>query len=397
MELGWDARARYAFFSTYIGGFTRSMGEVAHHYRTAGAFDHLSASVEAASLAFMATQLGSPHLMRLASASYLTAIQRLSRGLPELDSDRAEEALQSVLLLDMYEKMVHRDPRTSQSWMSHARGGLSLLSTQTSSIVSSTTGCHLAARLVTAVTVSCATVGVNTPKELNLLRRSIGYRFTGPKWSFLGVLGRVSDLQLDLEKGAIYQSEFVVRAKALDDQLESLIRNLPLEWLPRRVPVVDDAPDILDGHYDVYPDHYTTQVSNALRTMRLIIYQLFTQYVPDHDYLGEERIRHAIRESTHRICASVPQFMLPGAALENSLPFSPVQLLRCSTFLTPLYFVNQVTEDTSVRQWVARCLRFMWESGGLRAAKEIADVVEARPNLDYWTVFAMTGSYAFAA
>ncbi|KAF6785549.1 C6 transcription factor, partial [Colletotrichum musicola] len=206
LELGWDARARYAFFSTYIGGFTRSMGDVAHHYRTAGAFDHLSASVEAASLAFMATQLGSPHLMHLASASYLTAIQRLSRGLPDLTSDRAEEALQSVLLLDMYEKMAHRDPRTSQSWISHARGGLSILSTQTASIISSQTGCHLAARLVTAVTVSCATIGAGTPRELNLLRRNIGYRVRSPKWSFLGVLGRVSNLQLDMEKGAVSRS-----------------------------------------------------------------------------------------------------------------------------------------------------------------------------------------------
>ncbi|KAF6802879.1 C6 transcription factor [Colletotrichum musicola] len=200
-----------------------------------------------------------------------------------------------------------------------------------------------------------------------------------------------------MEKGAVSRSEFVVRARALDDQLECLIRDLPLEWLPRKAPAPEDDPNVLDDYYDVYPDHYTAQVINALRTMRLIIYKLFDQYVPDHDYLGEERLRDGIRDSTRRICASVPQFMLPWASPENSLPFSPVQLLRCSTFLTPLYFVNQVTEDPLIRQWVAWCMRFMWESGGLRAAKDIEDIVKTSPNLGYWTVFAMTGSYAFAA
>ncbi|KAL3301088.1 C6 transcription factor [Colletotrichum asianum] len=258
LELGWDTRARYAFFSTYIGGFTRSMGEVTHHYRTATACDHLSASVEAASLAYMGTQLGSAHLMALANFSYVKVIQRLSRSLNDLSSDGAEEALQSVLLLDMYEKMVHRDPQNSQAWKSHSQGGLTLLHSRATTILSSPTGRQVAARLVTAVIVTCATVGINTPKEL-------------------------------------------------------------------------------------------------------------------------------------------ATFTLPGVCETNTLPFSPVQQLQCRTFLAPLYLVHQVSEDDSVKQWVKNCLAYMWQSGGLKTAKDITELMDTEPNLDYWSVFATTGSYAFAA
>ncbi|KAF9871977.1 C6 transcription factor [Colletotrichum karsti] len=397
LELAWDTRARYAFFSTYIGGFTRSMAEVTHHYKTARTSDHLSASVEAASLAFMATQLNSSHLMRLANGSYIRAVQRLGLALEKLSSQEAEEALQSILLLDMYEKMVHRDPQTSQAWMSHSKGGLSLIHARANTILSSPTGCQIAARLVTAVTVSCATVAADTPKELVTLRRNLGYQVRSPKWSFLGVLGRVSNLKFDFEKGAILQRDFIVRAKCLDDQLKALDNTLPPTWQPLRIPTSADHPNVLDNYYDLYADHYTTQVANALRLLRLILCCLVKRHIPDGSYTNEPAFKDTIRRLTRKICASVPQFILPGVLPTNSIPFSPVQLLQCGTFLTPLYLVHQVTEEALVREWIQSCMGFMWESGGLKAAKEVAELMSNRPDLDYWNVFAMTGSYAFAA
>ncbi|TEA20281.1 hypothetical protein C8034_v003946 [Colletotrichum sidae] len=402
LDLGWDTRARYAFFTTYIGGFTRSMAEVAHHYRAARGPDHLSASVEAASLAFMAVQLGgggggsssdgSPHhlLLGLARASYLAAIQRLGRALPRLGpGGEAEEALTSVLLLDMYEKMTRREPEPGSGWMSHARGGLTLLDSRTADIVSSPTG--------------CATVGASTPRELGRLRRNMGYRLGGPKWSFLGVLGRVSDLQVAVERGEVSRSEFVVRAKSLDDQVAVLERGVPPTWVPqRRTPTAggrDDPLLLLGGYYDVYADHYTVQVTNALRLMRLIVYRLVERLAPGHGHAADPGFREVVvRTLTRGICASVAQFALPRTSSPaNSLPFSPVQRLQCGTFLTPLYFVHQVSEEVSVRDWVRRSVRFMWEAGGLRAARDIDDLMGAEPDLDYWAVFAKTGSYAFAA
>ncbi|KAK1641475.1 hypothetical protein BDP81DRAFT_504958 [Colletotrichum phormii] len=344
LDLSWDTRARYAFFSTYIQGFTRSIGEIAYHYRTAKTLDLLSASFEAASLAFMAVQLGSPNLLRLANSSYVTAIQRLNHILCSLEPDEAEKALQTILLLDMYEKLVHRDPGKSQSWPSHAQGGLSLLGARATSIVSTSTGCQVAARLVTAVTVSCATVGDRVPLELTKARRNIGYRVKSVKWTFLGVLAQVVNLKFDIVYGRISALELLVKAK------------------DKR---------ILGCFYDIYPDHYITQVSNAICTIRLILYHLVKTYVPKR--VDQKRTPFMEQGAIRSIRSSLQH--LSGATLS----------------------INQVSEDEKAKAWVQECLKFMWESGGLKAAKEILHVTQTAPDLDYWTVFAMTGSYALGA
>ncbi|KAG7038787.1 ThiJ/PfpI family protein, partial [Colletotrichum scovillei] len=396
LELSWDTRARYAFFSTYIQGFTRSMSEIAYHYRNSKTLDHISASVEAVSLAFMAVQLASPNLLLLASSSYVTAIQRLNHALSSLNPGEAEKALQTILLLDMYEKLVHRDPAQSQSWLSHAQGGLSLLGARETSIVSTPTGCQVAARLVTAVTVSCATVGDKVPPELTKVRRNIGYRVKSVKWTFLGVLAQVVDLKSDIIHGRVSTLELLVKAKGLDERINALDKARPPSWKPKTIQVTADE-QILGCFYDIYPDHYITQVSNAICTIRLILYHLIKTYVPEESRPKEYTFHGTSRDSINQMCASVPQFILPGIHETNSLPFSPVQQLHCSTFLAPLYLINQVSEDKKVKAWVQRCLKFMWESGGFKSAKEILHVTQTAPDLDYWTVFAMTGSYALGA
>ncbi|KXH26175.1 ThiJ/PfpI family protein [Colletotrichum simmondsii] len=396
LELSWDTRARCAFFSTYIQGFTRSMGEIAYHYRNSKTLDHISASVEAVSLAFMAAQLASPNLLLLASSSYVTAIQRLNHALSSLNPGEAEKALQTILLLDMYEKLVHRDPAQSQSWLSHAQGGLSLLGARETSIVSTPTGCQVAARLVTAVTVSCATVGDKVPPELTNVRRNIGYRVKSVKWTFLGVLAQVVNLKSDIIHGRVSTLELLVKAKGLDERIDALDKARPPSWKPKTIQVTADQ-RILGCFYDIYPDHYITQVSNAICTIRLILYHLIKTYVPEESRPKEYTFHGTSRDSVNQMCASVPQFILPGIHETNSLPFSPVQQLHCSTFLAPLYLINQVSEDKKVKAWVQRCLKFMWESGGFKSAKEILHVTQTAPDLDYWTVFAMTGSYALGA
>ncbi|KAL0764387.1 hypothetical protein CaCOL14_013022 [Colletotrichum acutatum] len=367
LELSWDTRARYAFFSTYIQGFTRSMGEIAYHYRNAKTLDHLSASVEAASLAFMGVQLASTNLLQLANSSYVTAIRRLNHALGSLNPDEAEKALQTILLLDMYEKLVHRDPAKSQSWLSHAQGGLSLLGARETSIVSTPTGCQVAARLVTAVTVSCATIGDKVPLELTKVRRNIGYRVKSVKWTFLGVLAQVVNLKSDIIHGRVSTLELLVKAKGLDERIDALDKARPPSWKPKTIQVTADE-RILGCFYDIYPDHYITQVSNAICTIRLILYHLVKTYVPEEIRPKEDTFHGTSRDSVNQMCASVPQFILPG-----------------------------VSEDKKVKAWVQQCLRFMWESGGFKSAKEILHVTQTAPDLDYWTVFAMTGSYALGA
>lgn len=396
MELGWNVRARYVFFSVYVFEFSHSLGPVAPFYNRASALDHLSASLEATSLAFMAVQLRTPALMHLASASYVTAIQRLSCALTELPSSGAEEILQSILLLDMYEKMVNRNPQGSSSWMSHAEGGMSLLGPRVQQFASSLTGCQLSARLITALTVSSGAMGVRVPDELMALRGHLDPFISTVKWRFTGILALVVDLQADLRNaGDICTIELAERAEHLDDQLRNLYGALPPFWRPRQISPVRPDALIFGSYYEIYADHYVTQVTNGIRAMRLLLNDIMSRHTlrPSPDNIILDRIL----DITHQICATVPQFILPRAAPENTVGFSPLQSLQCCTLLAPLYIANQVSGDALMRDWIRRCLQHMSETGCMKIAKDVADLMRNKQDLNYWLVYAMVGSYAFAA
>ncbi|KAF7557533.1 hypothetical protein G7Z17_g539 [Cylindrodendrum hubeiense] len=321
MELGWNIRARYAFFSVYVFDFSHSLGSVAPLYENASASDHLSASLEATSLAFMAIQLHTPALMHLASLSYLTAIRKLGQAINEVSKFGAEEILQSILLLDMYEKMVNRKPQGSSSWISHANGGMSLLGPRVQQFTSSLTGLQLSARLITALTVSSGAMAVRVPDGLLALRSDLDPFINTPKWSFTGILAHVVNLQADdRDAGGDGSIDLAERAERLDNELRNLQTALPQSWRPQHISPMRPDPLIFNSHYDIYLDHYVTQVTNGIRAVRLILNNIMLRHTPvsvsNSDSESDIIIR--IRYITHQICATVPQFILPEAQPDNT-------------------------------------------------------------------------------
>ncbi|KAM5344677.1 hypothetical protein ACJ41O_010539 [Fusarium nematophilum] len=391
LELGWDVQARYAFFSTFVSGFSFGFGAVVPSYTGASSSSHLVASVEATSLAFLATSLNRPDLLRLASRSYVTAIQRLSRALSGLESIDPVDALESILLLDQYEKMVCRTPRGSASWTSHARGGICLIESFWDRLMIRNTGRGLAARVVSALTVSCGATAVGIPDELVVLRARLDPLIPDVKWRFMDILASVVSLQAELAiTGGRCSLSQVQRAEQLDSLLAHLQQIFPLSWRPRPISPVGDDPLIFGSHYEIFPSHFITQLTTGCRVVRLILNKILSAFAPN-----DARIA-AIYKITHEICATVPPFVLPDAQHHNATPFSPVRTLQCCTLLAPLYLANQVCGDPRMRSWIRCCLEYMAERGGMKMAQEVGDLMSCNPDLDYWFIVATVGSYAFA-
>ncbi|KAH7165195.1 hypothetical protein EDB81DRAFT_917168, partial [Dactylonectria macrodidyma] len=391
LELGWDIRARYAFFSIYVFGFSRSLAAVVPFYNRAPFIGHLAASVEATSLAFFATYLNKPDLMLLANRSYVIAIQCLSRSLNGLESNGLEEALQSILLLDTYEKIVDRNPRCSSSWMSHAKGGVSLLESNGSQVIVSLASRQLSARLVSALIVGCGAAAVRVPDTLTRLQIRLDPFDCSVKWKFMGILASIVDLQADLHNAAgHYGTDHAKRAWQLDLQLTSLHLGLPPSWRPRHLSPVGDDPLIFGSYYDEFTDHYVAQISNGINAMHLVLSRIMSSHSPSNASSSN------INDITRQICAAVPHLILPGAQQSNTIPFSPRQRLQCCTLLAPLYLTSQVSGDALMKTWILRCLNYMSEIGGLKIAQDVANVMRNNPDLDYWSIIAMVGSYAFA-
>ncbi|KAL2689106.1 hypothetical protein Neosp_003158 [[Neocosmospora] mangrovei] len=129
--------SRNAFLCLYIERYSYGFDALAPLLAIAPASGHLQTSVGAVSLAFMALQANRPDLMPLANRQYLVAIRAVREaihfsqqpGSNWTDKPVSDETLQSVLLLDLFEKLTmhHQGPGLPGSWLSHLQGALSMV------------------------------------------------------------------------------------------------------------------------------------------------------------------------------------------------------------------------------------------------------------------------------
>ncbi|KAK8033874.1 hypothetical protein PG991_003272 [Apiospora marii] len=457
-----EVRARVTFFAHYVFGFSRSHGALAALYQATASDSPLSAAVDAAAFLFLARQYEAPGyattqatsssrqgsgLTRLATASYVLATRRLSSALraesPFLLDECSgnakgycpqtygDETLQAVLLLDLYEKLavtgIQRpgaavSPRIHvESWMSHVRGALSLL--RASGLghdgLESSVKRRLAARLAMTMVVSCGAAGVHVPHELERLRAGLAPYFVmagtdapltdqtiahptlrlDPKFAVTGVVVGVVNLAADVVQISLAPEQVCSRAQDLDRQFVEMELALPPSWHYERVTASSGYPMVYGGYYDLYADHFVTQVRNVVRSMRLLLASLVMKCDGT-----ERRYQHrptradfSIEPICDDIVASVPQFTWAMARYDNTVPFGLLQSLQCFTLLSPLYMAGQMTARPELREWIITTMEYMAESGGLYMARLVANTLRDAPETNYWHVYAMLGSYAFAA
>ncbi|CAG9950402.1 unnamed protein product [Clonostachys rosea f. rosea IK726] len=397
-QLSWDVLSRNAFLCLYIERYSYGFNALAPLLATSSPAGHLQVSVGAVGLAFMALQANRPDLMPLANRQYLTAIQAVREAIhSSLKSSSngsshfvSNETLQSVLLLDLYEKLAisHQWLGLHGSWLSHIQGALAMVHARPSTDFVDPTTCQLASRTVLALTISCGVAGIPIPDKLHAIRRDLDCHIRHAKWTFLGLLMNVIDFRAQMRSGVSRPDDILSRACDLQDQLASAERRIPRSWGPFRV----DSHDILifDRYYDVYPSHYATQVFNAFRILRLEMCGIIRNLDPC------SMVSKIIAEITQDICAAVPQFILLGAKSGNTVPFSPLQILECRGILTALYQAAQITPNVHLREWIVKCLAYMADNG-VKSAQDVAHCLAVTPKLDYWTVFAMIGSCGITA
>ncbi|KAH8593860.1 hypothetical protein B0O99DRAFT_514837 [Bisporella sp. PMI_857] len=397
LQLSWEVRAREAFFTDYIFGFSRSYEFLAPLCRQASATGHLAASVGAVSMAFLSFRSNAPHLRQLAKEKYVAALQKVSQALRIPEISATDETLQSALLLDLYEKLVNQDPLSSMAWMSHVVGAVSLIKSCGDRLITSHTSRRLAARLAMTLAISCGAVSMRIPDALISLREDLSSLVGDTKWDFAAIVVDVVNLQADIASLRITcSSEIAGRAKKLDRQLESLETTLPPFWAPQSV-FISAHPLLFGSSYDVYQDHFVTQVRNAFRTVRLLLSNIIMKHCPPELSVLRSDAAKAIEVLAEQICAAVAHFVLPGARQGNETPFSSSQTLQCYTLIPPLYIAAQLSTSHALRNWAIHVMDHMAEAGTMKIAKDVATMLRLTPEVNYWLVYSMVGCYALAA
>lgn len=406
LDLAWEVRSRVAFFSFYVFGLSRATNETLPSlYKHADHGSALSLSVDAVSLAFMTQkQNGHTCLVGLARRKYVEAISELNRALRTPHLAVEDATLQSVLLLDLYEKIVSRGvPPSLGSWMAHINGAVALIEARGDGNIASQTARGLAVRLVTTMLISChATLSAIPSGIVDLCQKlDVFLPQTHIKWQVNLQTMSLINLKADIGDGSVCSdAEILKKALLLEAEFAATEERLAPVCKPLRVAVEPGHPLVLGDYYDVDKDHVTTQGANVLRSMRMLlvglIFERLGKTTPEEHQLWR-RLDDLKERLAREVCASVPQFLLPEALPTNALPFTPLQTLQCYAILSPLYVAWYRSSDAKLRSWVAKTMAYMADAGAMAEARQVADAMEKSLELPFWTVYSIMGSYVFAA
>ncbi len=369
----------------------------------------LTASVDAVSLAFFSFQYDCTQASQISRQKYLSALPLLNKALQVRESATSDSTLLAVLLLDLYEKITNNNPRSITSWMSHINGALALVDLRKEPLLQNYTGLRLSARLSTNLLISCVAANCPVPPALVKLRADLEpfLNKDDPKWRISGLTVKYANLKGAIQDGCLPSSIIITRATELDSEFMLLGNHMPSAWLYSTTCLEESSERVFEQRYDTYPDHVVTQGWNVLRVMRILLNDMIRSVHASRDTKSSQKTslsRSASIMTGHidvlakEICASAPQFTGKDSTTPRHKANRTTQRLRSYALLFPLYVAGlYASSATQVKPWIIRQLRFMANDMGIRNAGVVAQILERNERTCPWDVYAVLGSYAFAA
>ncbi|KAF5642150.1 hypothetical protein F52700_3182 [Fusarium sp. NRRL 52700] len=390
--------ARQALLFLYIGSYSKSFNSLPALLGESSA-NHLQVTVDAVGLAFMAFKMNRHDLITLTNQHYSAALRSVRiavRSSTQATSNAAKQSLkdailQSVLLLDLFEKIAYQRYQPSEPQgllLSHMHGALSLVQSLPRGEFSNSKIQHLAAQSVHTFIATCSTAGVPVPPAVLRLYHDLSAYICSTRWLLLGLTIRIVDLVVDERGGKLNPSNVLKRARDLYNAYSDIERSVPRLSRPRRVDTGETL--AFNGYYDVYQNLEDLQVFNICRCERLDLAVIIQKF--DHSAEAAEDIAQA----TEAICASVPGLILPAARPHNTLPLSPLKILECTAVLPALVGAARFTQDPVMQDWILQTLTHM-ANHGIQLAHHVAHIIMFEPHMGQWDVHQLVGGYAILA
>jgi hypothetical protein len=404
LSLEWQARD--AFFAYYVTGTSKTWDFLQRFYHLTHSPEHLALSINAVSLAYLAHQVHSDAALATARETYVAALRMTNKALQSPEVAAKDTTLIAPLLLDLFEKITNPEPRRDEGWTGHVHGALALVRLRGLEQFQDPSALRVLVRLSTNLLISCVASESPVPDELVALRAYAAKHLNArdPKWQLSDLMVHYANLRSDMQRGDLSIDNCISFSMGLDAKLQALALNMPTSWRYKTTITNGGSDRICNHRFDSYPDRHTTQTWNVLRLIRILLNESVLELclASTSDLTGEAYLRLA-RQATDNIgtlageiCTSVPQYVnCLGAA--NHL-HSPSQNLDCYTLIFPLYVAGRSRGSANtLKTWVIKQLHYMGSHFGIRNAALVGQVLEQGRDVNPWTVYAMLGSYAFAA
>jgi hypothetical protein len=425
-------RARAAFFSNYVFRGSKSYDFLGPFYTSADVDKPLSASLEAVSLAFFAHQENAARADKESRNQYASALGEVKKAISCPLTARKDSTLLATMLLDLYEKITNFNPEFDQAWKSHVKGSLALVEIRGPLLFQDRNGFRMMARLGTNLLISCVATNTPGPPGLAALREyeSKYLNSKDPKWLLSDLMLVYVSLRENICKGQLRDGEIIASLLSLESEFVNLAVNSPDTWQSQEVRLRSPTERVLGDHIDVFLDHHITQTRNVSRLIRILLNEMLRDYASSPAGVGwaykegsslRTQAEKTILELVNDICASVPQYTCPeltqpcleslsseskhvsaGEASSKSITgiriYSPEEKVRAYTLIFPLYVAGQTVGATEQqKQWIISQLHFMSSAMGIKNAEVVAKILETGEKMNPWKVYALLGSYAFAA
>lgn len=423
--LSLDAQARDMFFRFYVDGFSTTWSFLKPFYHPTDAPLHLSLSIDCVSLAFVSLGgCADEAALVPAREKYASALRMTNKALQNPDSASKDVTiLVSALLLDLFEKMTNTRHRESNSWTSHVDGALALIRLRGLDNFQTPEGVRLLVRLCTNLLISCMAIGHRIPNELQELRdyASKHLNVDDPKWRVTDLSVQYANLLGDIRTGAIPPDQIIGHALELDAKYAAIGHTMPPSWQYTTTFTPPPSPHVYNQTYFNYLDRHITQTWNVIRFTRILLNELILTHCSASDPLATEAIK-VIQTAVSDICATAPQYIDCAHAASHLLPESqtppsppgtgiaapdgsphthyPWQKMSVYTLIFPLFVAAQSRySPPDARGWIAKQMRWMEVHFGIKIGGTVAAMLEKEGDLDFdvWSLYAMLGSYAFAA
>jgi hypothetical protein len=332
-------RAKAAFFANYVFEGSKSYDFLQPFYISTSSDRVLSASLEAASLAFFAHQENASPAAKEGIARYTEAIALVQQAISCPISARKDTTLLATMILDLYEKLTNFKPEFKESWKSHVEGSLALVGLRDTQLSRDHEAYRMLVRLSTNLLISCVATDTPLPKNLVALRNyaSNNLDTKDPKWLLSGLMLKYMNFREAISKGQLTDRDTVASLLSLDAEFLNNAVIAPIEWQCRTIwlPVLTER--VPGDHLDTFLDPHNTQMHNVGRLVRILLNELLLEYSSTPAGLGwtyqsqgsslRTQAEKTIDELVNEICASAPQYTCPELVKYQSGSL----LLRVST------------------------------------------------------------------
>ncbi|KAH8650974.1 hypothetical protein BGZ60DRAFT_421182 [Tricladium varicosporioides] len=410
-------RAKDLFYYNYVVGKSQPLDFLQPYYdKYPSAANSLLESIDAVSLACLNFQKRTVSVDREARQHYISALRLTRSALDDPNDARNDSTILSVMLLDMYEKIVNSGLDHGEAWATHINAALALVKLRGNNQFQDIAGLRILFRLSINAEINCSIGERPIPSQLRDLRRTLAVYIPkpiNPKWRQNELMQEYIELRQRMKDDTISDLEVVRIIRDIDAKLLASTEDFGPHWHQKTVYVQHKSRHHFEAYHYAYETEESARMWNLVRLERILLNEAIWSHSQALSGRERDMTCQIINNMAREICTTVPQFIygiaLPitvmtaavdGVSLDKvkkpKVELNIAQQLACYSLIYPLYIAARsplVSQD--IHDWIIGELSFMADFHAIEHAEKVVKILKEKGAGNILHVYKILGSYAF--